>query len=247
MNMKMWTAALLVLQGICTGYERSSMPNLITPSELEARQLVFSVMHRFNGLIDEDPLENFLGMDQGANVGLGLRFCAGRGFEFKAMRRLVYPKETGLGLSYRHAFDKIKSSAQIDIQMVSFRSSFLNEDRETDWFLLFSMQANPLEGRISPVCNIGYDHFNEHAGIGLGLSIRLTEHIHMQGEYAPSVIEKDGLNQNSFSVGLKLLTYGHHFLLMAGNNTEIGPRHTMLGTRTRDLTFGFNILRIIEF
>ncbi len=50
------------------------------------------------------------------------------------------------------------------------------------------------------------------------------------------------------------LTWGHHFLLFAGNNQKAGARSFLAGTNREfaqsnhrnDLYFGFNILRIID-
>jgi hypothetical protein len=223
------------------------MPNMTTPSELEARQAVFGVYHRFHGKIDDKPAENFLGMDQGANVVVGLRFSPGWGVEAKAFRRLVYPKETILGISAVHAIPGLPMKAQLDIQTFSNLKSYATDDRKSDWFGLISLQSAPLLNRITPVFNVGLDHLSEHTGTALGVSIRVLENLHIQGEYSLLTDKEEADFTNSYSVGLRLLTYGHHFTFIAGNNQEIGPRHFMLGSPSDDLYFGFNILRILDF
>jgi hypothetical protein len=250
---------ILIIAGFSTcvtAYERSSMPNLMTPSELEAKQMMVSVYHRFLGPVDEEPLKTFLGMDQGiSQVVLGLRFNLGKGFELKALRKIKFPKDFTLGLSYGRAVPGLPLKAQLDFQTISILKQSNSDDRESDWFGLLSLQTNPLMRRVTPVLNIGYDHRYEYTGAGIGLSLEVFKWLHLQSEYGLTSYDDEGPTNKSVSIGIKLLTYGHHFLLFAGNNQAAGPLSMLRGARpviingreSNKLYFGFNILRIFEF
>jgi hypothetical protein len=244
------------LSAVAMAYERSSMPNLMTPSELEAKQMVVGISHRFFGPVDDKPLKTFLGMDQGVyQVVLGLRFHLGRGFELKTTRRIRFPKEFTLGLSYVHAVSGLPLKAQLDFHTISELKQFNSDNRESNWFGLLSVQTNPLMKRIYPVLNIGYDHRAEFTGAGAGLSIEVIKWMHVQAEFGITSNNDEGFTGKSVSFGVKLLTFGHHFLLFVGNNQTAGPQAMMRGTRPviingkeeNKLYFGFNIFRIFEF
>ena len=104
--------------------------------------------------------------------------------------------------------------------------------------------------RLTPVVNLGYDTDRKRTGLGLGLDIAITPKYSLIGEYYPR-LKKDGVEDgqmfDSFAVGLKVQTYGHHFLFHVGNNTEIGTRKLMAGSTANDLFFGFGIQRLLEF
>ena len=250
---------ILIIAGFSTclaAYERSSMPNLMTPSGLEARQIMTSVYHRFLGPLDKEPLENFLGMDQGVNeVVLGLRCNLGKGLELKAFRRMEFPRDFTLGLSYGRAVPGLPLKAQLDFQTVSILKRFTSNDRNSDWFGLFSVQTNPLLRRLITVVNIGYDHRNEYTGAGIGLSLEVFKWLRLQSEYGLTSDDNEGPVNKSISFSIKLLTYGHQFFLIAGNNQNAGPLAMLRGARpvmvngreSNKLYFGFNILRYFKF
>jgi hypothetical protein len=132
---------------------------------------------------------------------------------------------------------------------------FNSDERESDWFGLLSVQTNPLMKRIYPVLNIGYDHRTEFTGAGAGLSIEVVKWLHVQAEFGMTSNNDEGFSDKSVSFGVKLLTFGHHFLLFVSNNQTAGSQAMMGGTgpfiingkEEKKLVFGFNIFRIFEF
>lgn len=234
---------LMLVSGQLLAYEMGTF-NLESPTSLEKGQGEFKVQHRFRGKISEQPL----GMDQGVNVGISLRYSLMPNFELNASR-FWNVKEGILGASYAYSIPKSPLRSQFGAQFFSFEVFDLEENemkRKNGFFGLLSLQSEPLFNRINPVANAGYDSYNKEFGLGLGLNIVILEYLGMLqrmsvvGEYFPT-------GENSFAFGFRFETYGHHFDLIVSRNPENGVRRLMSGTAEAEgLHFGFNIKRHIQ-
>jgi hypothetical protein len=228
------------------------MLNMHVPSHLKNTESVFMIHHRFYGKITEDPLRTFFGMDVGANIGIGLRYALLPRLELKTSYTR-YQKEYTIGTSYAHYFPALSLRSQIGLQFFSYELSGI-EDRRQNIFFDISLQSERIFKKLIPVVNIGFDAYNERIGFGAGGELDFDTNIgpvkktSILGEYFP-VTERDTTitgSHNSFAVGLKLETYGHHFVLLVGNNSQIGTRRLMLGADNNDLFFGFNVHRFFD-
>ncbi len=241
---------LILLPQPLLSYE-NSMLNLEVPTNLEEGQSEFNVQHRFYGKIDEEPLDTFLGLDLGANVSLGLRHLVRPQFEAN-VSYTRNQKEYIVGASYAYFFPEIFLRSQLDIQFFSYKKLGIDERRQNIFYQIV-LQSEPLSKRFTPVINAGYDGYNQRFGLGLGTGVSILEDLSIMGEYFP-VLDRndDDLNKgiigqkNRFALGIMLKTYGHHFIFILGNGTEIGTRRLMLGTQSNDLHLGFNIQRLLE-
>ncbi len=74
----------------------------------------------------------------------------------------------------------------------------------------------------------------------MGIDIGISEDISIMGEFFP-VSHGDG-RVDCFAFGFSLRTYGHRFMFLLGNSSEIGTRGLMLGTDSGDL----NIRRLVS-
>jgi hypothetical protein len=229
--------ALLIPQALLS-YE-SGMLNLKVPTNLEQRQAEFIVQHRFYGKITEEPLETFLGMDMGANVGVGLRYAIQEKFEFNVSHTRIQ-KEYTIGLSYAYVVPEILQG-QAEIQFFSFKPGI--KERKRGVFCQLALQSAPVLKRFTPVVNIGYDGYNGKAGLGFGLDVNILDNLSIIGEYFPLLDDDEQVD--CFACGFRIQTYGHRFMFLLGNSSEIGTRRLMLGTDARDLCFGFNIQRLL--
>lgn len=244
----MFLTVLLVPQAAIS-FEQN-MLNLKVPSTLEKHDGVFTVQHRFYGPIDEEPLDTFLGMDIGANVGLDLRYAIWPKLEVHASR-IRFQKEYTLGASYALFFPSLFLRSQVGLEFFNFEKSPLTERRRNVFYQLV-LQSEPIGHAITPVLNIGYDGYNERIGIGLGAYVGyevdwgMLQHISLIGEYYPVLNEDEQLTgaEDSFAMGVQLQTYGHRFCFMVSNSTDIGVRRLMLGTDTNSPHFGFGIQRL---
>jgi hypothetical protein len=234
---------LMFVSGQLLAYEMGTF-NLETPTSLEKGQGEFKVQHRFRRKLSEQPL----GMDQGVNVGISLRYSVMPNFELNASR-FWSGKEGILGASYAYSIPKSPLRSQFGAQFFSFEVFDLEENemrRENGFFGLLSLQSEPLFNRINPVANAGYDSYNKEFGAGLGLNIVILEYLGMLqrmsvvGEYFPT-------GENSFAFGFRFETYGHHFDFIFSRNSENGVRRLMSGTaEVEGMRFGFNIKRHVQ-
>jgi hypothetical protein len=249
----MKTLLILLLLGLgyyASAFESNSL-NLIVPSDLDRNSLVFEVQHRFYGSVTEDPLGNFFGLDIGGNVNLGIRYALLKRLELK-VSYTTFEKEYRIGASYAYRTSNIPLQAQIDLQYFNFERS-----NETFGNLYYgvAIQSGPVSGIFTPTLNVGFDGYNEKFGLGIGLEAGFAcqfgpiERISVTGEYFPVLQAEEPITgaNNCFAAGVKVDTYGHHFMIQASNGWNIGSRRLMLGTSTDDIYLGFNIQRLLRF
>ena len=253
-------------------YEES-MLNLLVPTNLQPLQVEFIVQHRFEGTIDDKPLKNFFGVDKGASVRLGLRFLIWSKLEVNASH-IFNEHEYEAGLSYALFFPKIFLKAQLDAQYLNYPFQKTETDPDNplagqliqilgfpliplpkhkivnSYFLQFALQTYPIFGRITPVVNAGYDGYNnKRVGLGMGLSVKIIDWLYAQGEFYPNFYKSGWKRDESgslhcYAFGFLFQTPTHNFILMVGNNTQIGTRRMMMGTNTKSLHLGFNITKV---
>jgi len=240
---------------VSQAYE-GGMLNMTVPSTLVPGQGEITVQHRFVGRIDKDPLDKFLGLNDGASIGLTVRFPVTRGLELKG-GYLRERSEYMLGTSYGRRPPCIPVSIQADLQFFDFKKDEPS-DRKGSFFYLLSVQTDPVLGRFQPCVNLAYDYLDRQVGLGLGAAVRATDKVTLLGEYYPVLdrnnradFKADVGPDNFLAFGLKVETYGHHFVFMLSDGYRLGARYLMLGPeiyeRTEYLYFGFNIQRLIEF
>ena len=238
---------LLLFCQITFGLEPSKL-NLRVPTELESKQMILGIQHRFYGTLKDE----LLGMNAGANTGLNIRYLVWSKLEINgAFAR--YQKEYTIGAGYAFFIPQFWLKSQINVEFFDYEKLGLSTRRH-NLFYSAALQTEPILKRIIPTVNIAYDGYNQRIGLGAGLDIGFEfeigplEGIHIIGEYFPVLnrdIEVNG-PKNCFTTGLKFNTYGHHFMFLVGNTSEIGTRRLMLGSYNNDLYLGFTIHRLIN-
>jgi hypothetical protein len=230
-----------------------SMLSLKLPSELESRQAQFFFQHRFYGRIDQKPLDTFFGMDIGANAKLGFRVRIVKNVEL-AVSHVARDNEYAVAAGYAFSIPGVPVRGQADAEFFTNKRNYIVEDvdvlkRKRFAAFRLDLATKAVWNRLTPVVNIGYDTDWKRGGLGLGLDVAVTPKYSLIGEYYPRLKKdgRDGLIYDSFAVGLKVQTYGHHFLFHVGNDTEIGTRKLMAGSASKYLFFGFGIQRLLEF
>lgn|GEM_PF-378372 len=229
----------------------TSMLNLKVPSNLDGKSLLFELQHRFKGVLTEEPIENFFGLDLGANVSLGLRYAIVPRLELNAAYT-THEGEYRVGASYAHHIPQIFLMVQADVQYFNFER---NGERNGNLFYSTAVQSYPIANSFSPVINFAYDSYDEKFGLGIGLQVGFDwwfgpiERISLIGEYYPVLDEEETITgpENYFAAGLRVDTDGHRFMLQIGNGWNTGPRRLMLGTTSNDIYIGFNIQRLLRF
>ncbi|MCX5859382.1 MAG: DUF5777 family beta-barrel protein, partial [Proteobacteria bacterium] len=225
--MKKLVIALLVflIPSSLPAFEQA-MPSLKVPTNLEAQEGEFRILHRFIGPVNHQTVDTAIGMTEGAFVNLGLRYLIWSKLEanFSYQTRT---REYITGLSYAYFIPQAHLRAQLDGQFFSYKDS----KRKNNYFGLLSLQSEPILKRVSPVINFGYDGYNHRFGPGFGINIIIIKKFEIIGEYYP-VWKKDKNpllgSKNAFAFGLKDNTAGHHFMLLLTNSWATEPRRQML-------------------
>ena len=230
------------------------MPNLKTPLNIEEKEGTFTVVHHFDHQND-NPFNI-----SAANVLIGFQYMAWQKLSFSFDHSYITTeKEIAFGAGYSFSFPQAFIETQIDFQYLNFEPSDIT-NRQNSFFILGSLRSlpDPVIEKIRLISNIGYDSFNERPGLGFGIDINiLKDHGTLQalnifGEYLP-VLDKDiGIDTyvgdtNTYTFGVAILTYGHQFLITAGNTFDLGTRRLMLGSDTNRIFVGFNIKRHFDF
>ncbi|MDA3812631.1 MAG: DUF5777 family beta-barrel protein [Candidatus Cloacimonetes bacterium] len=252
MRLKMIVAFLVAIVSLQAS--DFSMINLINPTGLKQKQAEIMIRHRFYGDITDAPLDNFLGMDAGANVNLSARYQ----FYRKADVKISYTRrksEKILGLAYRIDIEDFPVYGQLGIDYFSYEELSQPETTRHNFLYHFSFQNEELIDRFAATLNTAYDGYNQRLVLGFGLMIKIVDNISLLGEYYP-VLDRDSTSEklaqyigdeDAFAFGLKFDTYGHQFIFLLTNTDDVGLRRTSLGTaQDSHLRLGFNIQRRLD-
>jgi hypothetical protein len=251
---KVFLTGMLLAISLLYCYE-NSMLNLFTPTGLKQGQAELMIRHRFYGDISEDPLDNFFGMDAGANVNLSGRYQ----FYDKAEVNFSYSRrksEKTMGLSYLLELEDFPLFGQINLQYFSYQEEVLKEENRQNLLYSLALQHEELFDRFTATVNTAYDGYNERVILGAGLMVEVIDDLSFIAEYYP-VLDRDSVSGNltkyigaedAYAVGIKLDTYGHQFVFLLTNSDDIGLRRVSLGVpEDSHLRFGFNIQRRLDW
>lgn len=221
---------------------QGAMFNLMAPvSGISQGAFELAVNHRFFGsAFKDDPLETFLGLDEGANVAFGVRYLA--------MDNLYLSYEHGR-LLHRNSMSLGWMESALEPLVFEFNAGYraIKPGSEDDWdggmTATAGVSAMFASNMLRPVINFAYDGYQDEGGIGMGLEIVLLENTSLWGEYFPAA--DDAAEYDCFSFGARHSTWGHQFIFALTNNIGIGPQDQILGSPTNDLHVGFQIRRMI--
>jgi hypothetical protein len=243
-------ACVPALAAAAFAFERD-MINVDVPTSVETGDGVLDIRHRFYGAVDDDPVGTFLGMTEGANVGLGFRYVVWSMLEAETTFTF-FQREYTLGLDYCRPVGDLLTVGG-NVEFFSYELPEM-EERRQNFFYALELAGRPLMGVLTPAVNLGYDGYEERVGAAVGVAVGFErkgslKHVAVIGEYYP-VIDADEERtgpEDSFAGGVELQTYGHHFTFLVSNNSQIGTRRLMLGAPGNELYFGFNISRRFRF
>ena len=105
--------AIIFIPGILLAYDEPDMLNIKNPTSLKQGQMEIKIQHRFYGKINGKPLDNFFGLDIGANIGLGIRYVVLPKFEINSSYTRD-GKECTIGASYTYFPSSIPIRSQYD-------------------------------------------------------------------------------------------------------------------------------------
>ena len=148
------TILAVVLLSVSLSYcYESSMLNLLAPTGLKAGQAELMIKHRFYGDVSDEPLDNFFGMDAGANVNLSGRyqFYDNAEFTFSYSRR---KSEKTLGASYLFELEDFPIYGQLFFQYFSYKEEILKEENRQNLLYALALQHEVLFDRFTSTLNI---------------------------------------------------------------------------------------------
>lgn len=221
--------------------------SLDTPNVLKKGEGSFGIRHRFFGEIND--YNKFLGTDDGGNMHFVLKYAL--------LDNLVLGVDHtrdesayGVGLEYSHDFEWIKAGVRVN----GFRLDKGLEEYDKSYQAIVSLQTPNYFNHLNFTANLGYDAYYKHQIVGVGVDLNadnfisfltFTEKLSLLAEYYPQVDEIEGISKeyDSYALGMKYQTYGHHFEIMVTNSTSMDPRTMSLGTNSDKLHLGFNINR----
>ena len=159
-------------------------------------------------------------------------------------------KRVELGASWRPTPENYPVEAQMDVAWFSFTELGLTERRNN--FLLLLSARNGYQNKYAAfTLNLGYDGYYERVFSGAALHLKLNEDAAFVAEYwpvwdrdtAPPELRARMGKYDAYAFGIKVGTWGHHFIFSLSNSWQNHPATMSLGTDSRDLFLGFNIQR----
>ena len=224
------------------GYEHT-MLNLRTASTLLPNQLVYGIEHRFLGNATKDPLDNFFGLDEGANVRMGLRYSLKENVDID-WTYTTRPKEHAFGIGYSFGLlGPIKALAHA--RYFTFKLNGI-EKRQKNVMYLLGIQHNEAFYGFTPVLNIAYDGYNKRTGAGVGVEYMFSEDQGLLLEWFTAHNRDNTTPHNSISASYKIKSFGHRFMVSFANSTDIGTRRSFIGAENLDYTLGFEVSRLFD-
>jgi hypothetical protein len=256
-------AVIATLTTPLLAYEEWSIPGLNAPNALEPVAIEATYQHQFQGSVfGRDRPGNLFGIGDGADARIGIRSTLWKTAQLYVSydsRQMVIQShnEFTAGTGYAVSFPRLHFHLQAEAEIFSY-ASFLTfpEERKTGGFIDGSLRSDPLFERVTLLAILGYRFSAPAPGAGLGCTVTLTDMVGVYGAWfalwdrsaEPSLqVQGPTSLHNPWLFGVKLTTYGHQFLLYAGNTVENGPRHLMQGTVDNKLRLGFIIKRLFSF
>jgi len=223
--------------------------SLDTPNILKQGEGSFGIRHRFYGKADD--YKKFLGADDGGNMHFLLKYSVIDNL-LLSVDHTRDQSAYGVGIEYA---TKISDYGNVGLRLNGFSLDDVNFDsRQKSYFVNASYQTPNLFNHLRLTANTGYDNYYKHNTLGVGIDVNMqnniswltfTENLSLLAEYYPQIDKVEGVSgeKDSFAIGIKNQTYGHHFELLLSNSTNMDARTMALGARNNDLHFGFNINR----
>lgn len=243
-----------------------SIAGMSTVTNLEARNLNSVIMHNF-GLVSSG-IEDFYGLDLGANVRLGIdygitdKLSIGIGrtssddnvdfrFKYTLLRQMKSDKipvevalkgDLGINTAENTRFD--------DFTFVERLNYFGSLMVARKFNKTITLQLAPMVSHFNTVIDEGNSDIpsNTHVAVGLGGRFKLDERKSLTFEYIPVLSEQNPNTSNHFAVGYEIETGGHVFQMFFMSGKWFTEQHLIARTNedffAGDFRLGFNVNRV---
>lgn len=228
-----------------------------TVRNLHSKNLNTTILHTF-GLVN-GGIQQFFGLDDGANTRLGLdygfsnRFSAGIG-------RMTFNKIVDIRAKYNITRQTESGSTPVDLAVkpsvginttsgsgleFSDRLSYFISVMAARKFDRFSLQLTPMLAHFNKVAP---GNPNQLFGLGLLSNFELNDRFAISAEYLPVIGNRHTGTHDAMAVALNIDTGGHVFQIFFASSQWHNEQFIMANNRDRfwegDFRFGFNINRV---
>lgn len=239
---------MVMILSVCVySYERSGI-NFQNPSVIDGGGFTYTIKHRFMGNFTNDVIDTFFFINTGVSMYLEVSYFPITGLKVNFGYENAF-SGYHLGISYGQVFPFVKLSGSLEY-LYTKENIANNYGRYHDFFGVISLQTDPIFDVIDIGLNIGYDYLYNSVGIGVFTTIGYFKlpngyKISLVGEYYPTISKLNG-DFDNFVFGIKLDTYGHHFIISVGNTYFSTTRSSMFGMSDNYLRLGFRIDRLMQ-
>lgn len=244
-------AALMLAAAASADQYEAPMLNMDVPSGLQQNQLYFTFEHNFLQSLRTYPSDDvFAVLDNGANLGINLRYRIIAGLEAEA-GYVTANREKTVGLSYQARFEQAFLSVGASVRFFSYED-FVNSNTDQNFFYAVCLQSVPLlDEKLTVSLDAAFDGYNGTFGMAVGAGYEVIRNLVIIAEYFPVIKSGDDesfLGEYGIYVfGIRYQTFGHQFMVKFANTTAIGMRRMMLGSGTLDVYAGIEIMRLAAF
>lgn len=224
--------------------------NLPTTLLMPVRRFNFEMTHRFNGNFLNgsftEQLENLFGLDQGASIGLGLRYGLVRHVHVTVFRTNI---ERTIQFSGRWDWWQQSADRFVSLSVVSSvegTDNFRDEYQPSIGVVVSRKFGDRLAVYASPMfvdnTSGGVSAENNTTFVGLGARVRFGQRAYLVGEVAPRL---DGYTPGdpSYGFAIEKRVGGHVFQLTFTNSPATTIGQIARGGFPETLSLGFNLSR----
>ncbi|MDZ7693514.1 MAG: DUF5777 family beta-barrel protein [Balneolaceae bacterium] len=234
------------------------LAGMSTVETLGEKNMNVTIMHNF-GPLNQEPFRNFLGMDFGATVRLGIDYGITEQWSVGVARtspQKLYDFGSKLRLFQQNRGGSIPISVAVkgNLGINTNENGFSFSERLN--FLGSVMAARKFSDTFSLQLTPMYAHFNRvfegqengHFALGIGGEVHLSDRWALMAEYFPVFGDRSAGTKNAFSVGVNIETGGHVFQLFFKSSNWHTEQH-VISQNTEDfwagdIRFGFNVNRV---
>ncbi|MEX2455709.1 MAG: DUF5777 family beta-barrel protein [Balneolaceae bacterium] len=228
-----------------------------TVQNLSARNLNTTIAHTFG--TTNRGIEQFFGLDDGANTRLGIDYGISDTFSI-GIGRMTFDKVVDLRGKYNLMRQTTSENKPIDLAVklstginttagigleFSDRLSYLTSFMAARKFNRLSIQLTPMLAFFNDV-----DGENENRLFGLGIlsQFELNERFALGAEYLPVLGDRNPGTEDAIGISLNIDTGGHIFQILFNSSQWHGEQYIMSNNRDQfldgEFRFGFNIHRV---
>jgi len=198
----------------------------------------FFISHRFYGDIDDKPFENFFGIDSGANTTIGFGLRINDKFDSTILRSPL-DKEYYISCKYQ-----ANAGMSLLAAVSSKTAPYSISNRTSNIFQVIyekEIKKDLLYLGFVPTY-VSTQTFDPTIAFGASIGFLVIPELEALVEYIPT-LSGNKLAYPAFSVGIKIITWGHYFALMLSNTPQTLPNGYVLGSADNKFHFGFNLIR----